>query len=138
MEGRWEGSGELRTAADGNAHPVEEIWTGKIDEAGNFSVSGERTLGESEHTFSMEFLANEDLVEGQMKTSDSELELRFEVIVEEEARTVRMKIPFPGGGVLSIANQLSEDGTRIDGTVELVDDGGTTTITGEMVHKKRR
>jgi len=138
LVGQWEGEGELVDPSDGSITTVKETWKGEFTGGGNFAISGRRHLGQDEHEFAWEFYANDDLIEGQMRILNSDLDLRFEAHVSDSARTVTIRVPLTGGGgVLTIVNLVSEDGTTIEGSVELVDDTGLTTSTGKVVHTKR-
>jgi len=138
LVGQWEGEGELVDPSDGSITTVKETWKGEFTGGGNFAISGRRHLGQDEHEFSWEFFANDDLIEGQMRMSHPEVDLRFEAHVSDSARTVTIRVPLNGGGgVLTIVNLVSEDGTKIEGSVELIDDTGLTTSTGKVVHTKR-
>jgi hypothetical protein len=134
--GKWTGEGEL-VSADGNKIAVKETWTGELTETGNFVISGKRFFDQAEHEFSWEFFANGDLIEGQMKMSEPALDVRFEAQAIAETRTVTMKIPLTGGGgIMTIVNTLSEDRQTMTGSVEIVDNGGKTTTTGKMTHRR--
>lgn len=138
LVGQWEGEGELVDSSDGTVTPVKETWKGEFTGGGNFAISGKRILDQAEHEFAWEFFANDDLIEGRMKMSEPAIDLRFEAIVSEADGAVTIKVPLDGGGgVLTIVNRVSEDGTKIEGAVELVDDTGLTTNTGKVVHQKR-
>lgn len=136
LAGDWTGEGELVDAA-GNKQPVKEIWTGKLTESGNFIMAGQRTLDQMTHQFAWEFYPNGDLIEGQMKISEPQLDLRFEVAIDESARSVTMKIPTNSSGALmTIVNTVSADGKTISGTVEIKDEAGKVTSTGEVKHRR--
>ncbi len=138
LSGKWEGEGELVNTADGFITTVKETWTGEQTETGNFTMSGKRLFDQNEHEFAWEFFANGDLIEGQMKVTDPELDLRFEAQVNEAARSITLKVGLSGGGgIMTIVNTVSEDGLTIEGTVEIVDDTGKTTTTGKVTHRKQ-
>ena len=134
--GEWTGEGEL-IDKDGNKTVVKETWTGKFTESGNFVMSGVRKLDLAEHDFAWEFFANDDIIEGQMKMSDPEVDQRFEVTVVGVTRTMQIKIPFGGGSTMTVVNTVSEDGKTITGTVKIEDENGETTTTGEVKHTKK-
>jgi hypothetical protein len=135
--GKWVGEGEFIDASDGSTSPVKETWTAAFSDERNFSVSGKRILDQSEHEFAWEFFANGDLIEGQMKASNPEIDLRLEAVVSEADGTVTIKVPLPGGGgLLTVVNVVSKDGTKIEGSFEIVDDSGRTTVSGKMVHTR--
>lgn len=137
LVGQWEGEGELVEATDGSVTPVKETWKGEFTGGGNFTISGKRLLDQNEHEFTWEFFANGDLIEGQMTMSNPEVDLRFEAVVSEADRKIVIKVPLTGGGgTLTIVNTVSEDGLRIEGTVERVDDTGHIATTGKVAHKK--
>ena len=137
--GEWEGSGELVNSADGSRSPVKETWTGKFTDTGNFVMEGRRTLDQNEHEFAWEYYANGDLIEGQMKVSEPEIDNRFEVQVSDEKRSITLKIPLDGnGGTMTITNTVSEDGQRIDGTVEITAPSGQVTLTGKVTHRRKK
>lgn len=137
LSGKWEGEGELVNTADGFVTPVKETWSGELTETGNFTISGKRLFDQNEHEFAWEFFANEDLIEGQMKVSEPEVDLRFEAQVSETDRSVTLKVGLTGGGgIMTIVNTVSLDGLTIEGTVEIVDDSGKTTTTGKVTHRK--
>lgn len=139
LVGEWEGSGELVNADDGSTTPVEETWTGKFTDTGNFFITGKRLFDQSEHEFSWEYYANGDLIEGQMKVSEPAIDNRFEVQISEADRTITMKIPLDGnGGIMTIVNTLSEDGQSLTGTVEIVDPSDRVTTTGTVTHQKKK
>lgn len=138
LVGQWDGEGELVDPSDGAITTVKETWKGEFTGGGNFTISGRRHFDQDEHEFAWEFYANNDLIEGQMQVSNPEIDLRFEAYVSESARSVTIRVPLTGGGgVLTIVNVVSEDGKKIEGSVEIVDDTGRTTSTGKMVHTKR-
>lgn len=137
LAGKWEGQGELVNTADGFVTQVKETWSGELTETGNFTMSGKRLFDQNEHEFAWEFFANGDLIEGQMKVTDPQLDLRFEAQVNEASRSVTLKVGLSGGGgVMTIVNTVSGDGLTIEGTVEIVDDTGKTTTTGKVTHRK--
>ena len=137
LVGKWEGEGQLVNSDDGSITPVKESWKGEFTEGGNFVMSGHRTLDQNEHDFSWEYFANDDLIEGQMKMSEPEVDARFEAQVSDADRTITLKVELSGGGgIMTITNTVSEDGLTIEGTVELVDDTGKTTTTGTVTHRK--
>ncbi|MCB1230104.1 MAG: hypothetical protein KDN19_07555 [Verrucomicrobiae bacterium] len=139
LVGDWEGSGELVNSSDGAKTPVKETWTGKFTETGNFIMSGKRLFDQNEHEFAWEYYANGDLIEGQMKVSEPEIDNRFEVQVSDADRSITIKVPLDGnGGMMTITNKVSEDGQRIHGTVEITDPSGQTTLTGEVDHRKKK
>lgn len=138
LAGQWEGEGELVNPADGFVTPVKESWKGEFTGGGNFTMSGKRLFDQNEHEFAWEYFANGDLIEGQMKVTDPEVDLRFEVVISEKERSITLKVPLTGGGgILTIVNTISADGRQIEGSVEIVDDTGRTTTTGKVVHKKK-
>ncbi|HQW28907.1 MAG TPA: hypothetical protein PK529_06960 [Verrucomicrobiales bacterium] len=138
LVGKWQGEGELANSENGSKTPVKETWEGKFTDSGNFVISGKRLLDQGEHDFAWEYFANGDLIEGQMKMSEPELDIRFEAQVSEAFRTITMKIPLSGGGgTLTITNTVSEDGQTIEGSVEIVDTAGRTTSTGKVTHRKQ-
>ncbi|NNE91958.1 MAG: hypothetical protein HKN23_09955 [Verrucomicrobiales bacterium] len=136
LEGKWKGSGEL-VDPEGNKSEVVETWTGKFTEEGNFVMSGTRKLGQMEHGFAWEFYANGDLVEGQMKIEDPEIDARFEIVLDEEARSIKMTIPL-SDSTMTIVNTVSKDGKTILGTVKIDDDSGNPGTTGEVKHEKQK
>ena len=138
LVGKWQGEGELVNSGDGSKTAVKETWEGKFTDSGNFVISGKRLLDQGEHDFAWEYFANGDLIEGQMKMSEPELDIRFEAQVSEASRTITMKIPLSGGGgTLTITNIVSEDGQTIEGSVEIVNTAGRTTSTGKVTHRKQ-
>lgn len=137
LTGEWTGEGEL-VDADGHKQPVKETWTGKLTESGNYIMSGKRQLDQQEHEFSWEFYPNGELIEGQMKISEPQLDLRFEVTINEADRSITMKIPTnQSGALMTIVNTISKDGKSISGTVEIADETGKVTSTGKVEHKKK-
>jgi hypothetical protein len=135
LVGEWTGEGEL-VDSDGNKQPVKEAWTGKFTETGIFIISGRRQLDLQEHEFAWEFYSNGELIEGQMKISEPQIDIRFEVSISEADRSVIMKIPTNSSGALmTIVNTLSEDGKTISGTVEIKDETGKVTSSGKVQHK---
>jgi hypothetical protein len=135
LAGEWKGEGEL-VDSNGNKQPVKEVWTGKFTETGNFIMSGKRTLDQQEHDFAWEFYPNGELVEGQMKISEPQIDLRFEVAISEVDRSVTMKIPTnQSGALMTIVNTVSEDGKTITGTVEIKDESGKVTSSGKVEHQ---
>ena len=138
LVGKWQGEGEMVQSENGSAVPIKETWTGEFTDSGNFVMSGKRLLDQNEHDFAWEYFANGDLIEGQMKMSDPELDVRFEAQLSGASRTITMKIPLSGGGgTLTIINTVSEDGRSIEGSVEIVDTSGRTTSTGKVKHQKQ-
>ena len=139
LVGKWQGAGELIQSENGSVTPVKETWTGEFTDSGNFVISGKRLFDQSEHDFAWEYFANGDLIEGQMKMSEPELDVRFEAQLSADTRTITMKIPLSGGGgTLTIINTVSEDGQTIEGSVEIVDTAGRTTTTGKVKHQKQK
>jgi hypothetical protein len=137
VEGKWEGEGSL-TGSDGSKSPLKETWTGKFTETGNFVVSGKRLLDQLEHDFAWEYYPNGDLIEGQMKVSEPELDIRFEVTISEADRSITMKIPSGNqGDTMIITNTVSEDGKKISGTIKTVNPAGDEISGGEMTHEKK-
>lgn len=136
LEGKWEGKGEM-TDADGNKTVLEESWTGTLGETGTFIIKGRRTIDQQEHEFSWEFYPNGDLIEGQMKILDLQVDARFEVTVAEETRTITLKVPLDSSGsLLTVVNTVSEDGSSISGTAEAVDPSGQVTLTADIAHAR--
>lgn len=136
LSGDWTGEGEL-VDTQGNKQPVKETWSGKFTETGNFIMSGQRTLDQQTHQFAWEFYPNGELIEGQMKISEPQLDLRFEVAIDETGRSVTMKIPTNSSGALmTIVNTVSEDGKSLSGTVEIKDESGKVTSSGKVEHRK--
>ncbi|MCB1236532.1 MAG: hypothetical protein KDM91_15800 [Verrucomicrobiae bacterium] len=137
LAGEWTGEGKL-IDADGHEQPVKETWTGKFTDGGNFAMSGNRTLDQLLHEFAWEFYPNGDLIEGQMKISEPQLDLRFEVAISEADRSVTMKVPTTAsGGLMTIVNTVSADGKSISGTVEIKDDNGVVTSSGKVEHRRK-
>ncbi len=137
LVGEWEGSGELVNADDSKT-PVRETWTGKFTETGNFIMSGKRTFDQNEHDFAWEYYPNGDLIEGQMKVSEPEIDNRFEVQISEADRSITLKIPLDAAGTLmTIVNTVSEDGQQITGKVETTDPSGQKTLSGTVTHTRK-
>jgi len=135
--GEWEGQGEL-TTHEGKVIVVEESWTGSIEENGNFLVKGTRKFNDDSHTFEWEYLYNPttELVESVMRMSTSEKEMRLEVNLSEQDKTITLKSQLEGGGgSLKVVNTIGDK--KITGTVELVGVDGTTTVEGKVVHEKK-
>lgn len=139
LAGKWQGEGELVQSENGTVIPVKETWTGAFTDGGNFVISGKRLFDQSEHNFAWEYFANGDLIEGQMKMSEPELDVRFEAQLSEATRSITMKIELSGGGgTMTIINTVSEDGLSIDGSVEIADPSGRITTTGKVKHQKQK
>lgn len=136
LVGKWKGSGEL-IDANGSKTAVTETWTGEFTDTGNFLMSGTRTLGQNEHQFAWEYYPNDDLIEGQMKISEPELDRRFEVEASTTDRFIKMKIPMDSAGtIMEIVNQPAKDGKSIEGSVKIVNQAGEVTLEGTVTHKK--
>lgn len=134
--GEWTGEGKL-VDSDGHKTKVVETWTGKLTDEGSFVISGKRKFDMAEHDFAWDFYANGDLIEGQMKMSEPEVEQRFEVVINEDARSVEIKIPLGGGMIMTVKNTVSKDGKTIEGTVKLEDESGQETTSGKVTHTKK-
>ncbi|MGY8643402.1 MAG: hypothetical protein ACKVJU_20190 [Verrucomicrobiales bacterium] len=115
--GEWTGEGEL-VDSDGHKTKVVETWTEKLTDEGSFVISGKRKFDMAEHDFAWDFYANGDLIEGQMKMSEPEVEQRFEVVINEDARSIEIKIPLGGGTTMTVKNTVLKDGKTIEGTSE--------------------
>ena len=136
--GEWEASGELK-GQDGNTLKVTETWTGSIGESGNFLIKGTRHFNDEMHTFEWEYLYNPttELIEGVMRMSTSEDEIRLEVNLSEQDKTITLKSQLSGdGSALEIVNKVAAK--KITGVVKLTNAEGVATLSGEVVHEKKK
>ena len=136
--GEWTASGELK-GQDGNTLSVTETWTGEISESGNFIAKGTREFNEETHTFEWEYLYNPttELIEGVMRMSTSEDEVRLEVNLSEQNKTITLTSQLSGDGAsLEVVNKVEEG--KVTGTVKLMNPQGIATLSGEVVHEKKK
>jgi hypothetical protein len=135
LVGSWVGAGEM-ISADGSKTEVKEVWTGQLSEE-TFTISGVRNFGDMEHNFTWEFHTHHDLIEGQFKISNPEVDCRFEAVLDPENRTITITTILGGGSTLIVTNQISADGKTITGTFQIVGQTGETANQGKVIHTKQ-
>jgi hypothetical protein len=137
LQGEWEATGSI-TSGDGTIIALKETWTGSIGESGNLLIKGTREFGDETHTFEWEYLYNPttELIEGVMRMSTSEDEVRLEVNVSEVDKTITLKSNLSGdGSSLTIVNKVADG--KIVGNVKLMGADGTAALSGDVTHEKK-
>ena len=134
VTGNWIGEGEL-VSKEGKTIQVREVWKGKVNPDGTFSISGKREWGEDIQEFTWSFSHNPstDLYECEYSHSGMENPLRLEVSVTDK-RAV-LTAPFgESGGELVITNALV--GETMEGEVLLKDGNGVESLKGKVIHAR--
>ena len=133
ITGNWVGEGEL-VSKDGTTIQTREIWEGKLNEHGSYSISGDRVMGDNNQEFTWNFTHNPatDLYECHYTHTGMDNPIRLTVTVSDEK--IVLSAPFGDSAELTIRKVLVDK--TIEGNVLIKDASGIDALKGKVIHKR--
>ncbi len=134
ITGKWTGEGELVTA-DGTPIVIKEVWEGKENEDGTFSITGNRDWGDDKQEFEWVFSHNPstDLYECEYSHTGMDETIRLEVSITDTRAELTAPMGEPGSE-LRITNSIVEE--TIEGEVLVTNRDGGVTLKGKIIHTR--
>lgn len=136
ITGNWTGEGEL-VSADGTPIPIKEVWEGKENEDGTFTITGTRNWGDDQQEFKWVFSHNPstDLYECEYTHTGMDKTVRLEVSITDTGAELTAPMGDPGSE-LRITNTIV--GETMEGDVLLTNSSGLATLKGKIIHTRNK